>query len=365
MNNDLFVFRVDSSSKIGIGHVMRCLALANEIREMGGLCLFISRPLNGNINKLIKKKNFELLELKKPVRKINNILRGSNHPNYASVSWEEDAKETINILSKMNIRWLIIDHYSLCSLWENELSGHVSNILVIDDIGDRAHQCNILLDQNLDANKLKYQHLIPKKCKALLGPKYALLRPEFKEKRHKSLEKRKGRKLKRILLNFGGSDSKDFVKKVLSAIAKHKLRPDISIYIISNKFSGNENPYVKLIDRIHNSIKCFAIVDNLAEILLDIDLVVGAAGSSSWERCCLGVPSIVFSIAENQNEIAKSLSQAGAAIYMSEINLKDGSFVKKLDELAEPNGILSCMSEKALNIVDGNGIKRIVKKLNT
>ena len=174
-------FRTDSSSKIGSGHLMRCLALAKQLKKYQHEVLFITRSHENNFNKILfeNKMDVVLLNKKKAIYKSNN-----KYDNWLSVSQEEDAEDTVISLGSMKPDWLIVDHYSINITWEKIIRPYVKCIMVIDDLANRKHDCDLILDQNwFGDNTSRYKNLVSKTCVSLFGPKYALLRPEFNQSR--------------------------------------------------------------------------------------------------------------------------------------------------------------------------------------
>ena len=362
MKNHKYIFRVDSSSIIGSGHVMRCLALAEALDSLGNSCTFISRNLNGNINNLIKDKKFSLIELPNPKKdfKDNKEIK---HSSWLETSWEHDAEETIEILKNMNYDTLIVDHYALWLPWEKKIKDYIKKIFVIDDLGDREHLCDHILDHNLGTGEEKYTGLIPKNCKTMFGTKYALINQRFLTYRDYSANRKNLSPSKSLLINFGGGDPKNYITKIIDAINIYKLPADISIEIILGPINSKDINLDKAIKNIPNKIHLHKYKENMAEFLSNIDLVIGAAGSSSWERCCLGVPTIMFSLAYNQNEIGVALSKSGSSVLMTDDDIKNGKLISKVKNLFSSDA-LEIMSEKALQLVDGKGIERVIRELN-
>jgi len=357
-----FLFRVDSSFKIGSGHLMRCLTLAESLRFLGNNCTFVSRAHEGNLNKLIISKDFSLIELPQSESKYKYNDNEPSHADWRDSSWEDDALQTISALKKEKYEWIVVDHYGLWEPWEIEIKDHVSQIMIIDDIADRSHECDLLLDQNLDSNISKYSNLLPKKIKTLFGPQYSLLRPEFQEYREESLLRRKAKKVKNILINFGGGDPNNYIKKTLQSIENSNIPQEIIITVITGRLAKNNKGDNYIETALANKIVYYDYVENMAELLTNTDLVIGAAGSTSWERCCLGVPSIIFSIAKNQDEIARSLSDSGASFLMSEDSFFDGSLSNQLNKLIHSELLLSCSNE-ARKITDGKGTDRVIREI--
>jgi UDP-2,4-diacetamido-2,4,6-trideoxy-beta-L-altropyranose hydrolase len=365
MRLDSFVFRVDSSKKIGSGHLMRCLTVASGLQEKGAVCTFICRALNGNLNRLVLSAGFSLVELPRPNVEFVKPDKGEpSHSDWREVSWKVDAIETSKALSDLQAKWLIIDHYGLWEDWQLIVSDYVEKIMVIDDLGDRKHYCDLLLDQNFGSNLLLYRSLVPAKSRNFFGPKYALLRPEFSVYRASSLERRSDGQLKNILINFGGGDPDDYIARTLKALLNADLSREATISIIFGGLASLEERHKSLVSRFLSKVKTYGLTENMAEILAGTDLVIGAAGSSSWERCCLGVPSIVFPVAFNQDRIAKNLAASGAALALDPEDLLNGKLASSLNALFRGQD-LKRMSGNASSICDGTGLEKIVNELTS
>lgn len=305
-----FIFRVDASLKIGSGHVTRCLTLAKVLRKHGGNCKFISRDHPNNLIEKIRK-DFKVVSLPylnklKSSKSNKDVI--SDYSKWIGASWNEDAKQTINFLKNEKIDWLIVDHYGLDKKWEKKLRPYTKKIMVIDDLANRKHDCDILLDQNLIANfKNRYQNLLSKNCNILLGPQYALLQNDYKDL-HLSAPPRIGT-AKRILVYFGDTYQNNLTLNTISSFLKLK-RKNINLDIVINSKNPQNNKIKKLIKKNKN-IKIYSDLDSLSSLILKADLAIGACGSTSWERCCLGLPTVVVTIAENQKPIAKELHKRG------------------------------------------------------
>lgn len=357
-----YLFRVDASYEIGSGHVMRCLTLALKLAEKGFECVFVYRLLPGNLSEYIKSKGFKTLELESR----NNTLKNSklNHKHWLGVSWQQDVSEINNLIKShsLKLNWIIVDHYAISLEWEKEMSSYCNNLMVIDDLADRSHHCSILLDQNLNNDDNRYLNLVPKNCKLLLGPKYSLLRPEFKNFREKSLLRRSNGNLNNILINFGGGDRYNLISKTLKALSKIKISSDIKLNVVYGSMTKKDSKLESVISSLNNEVEVFSFIDNMGKFLSKSDLVIGAGGSSSWERCCLGVPGIILSVAYNQDQIIKNLDEAGAIISIVEDDLMNGKLKKILDKLKTKNSLLY-YSKNASSITDGNGADKIVNEL--
>ncbi len=200
-----FLIRADASIKIGTGHVMRCLTLATQIREKGGTIFFASQDSPGNLIDHIRGKGFQTI-LISPIEESESEF------------WQDaDLKQVLDAASETGIsfEWVIDDHYRIGEKWETGVRKKIPRVMAIDDMADRKHDCDIILDQNLTHNMLhRYDRLVPKRCQKFLGTQFALLREEFRKAATKALP-RTG-EVKNIFVFFGGSDPTDETQKKLS-----------------------------------------------------------------------------------------------------------------------------------------------------
>lgn len=355
------VIRTDSSYEIGSGHVMRCLTLAQGLREKGKNVTFISRNLPGNLNVFINKKGFKVYSLPYDEKLNPVITKKTNHSKWLGATWQTDAQQTIEIVSreKQDVDWIVIDHYSLDNLWEKKIRPYAKRVMVIDDLADRLHECDLLLDQNFYGNMdSRYKQLVPNRCITLLGPQYALLRPEFKEKRI-HLGTHDGA-IRKVLVFFGSSDPTNETLKTLEAI-KALNWSDVSYDVVV----GAQNPNINQI-----KYQCFSMpnikfhfqVSDMAELMADADLAIGAGGSTTWERCCLGLPSLIISVADNQQKIAETCERIGACIYLGiSEDITPHTIEESLVKLRNNPILLKQISNNCINIVDGLGTGRVAK----
>ncbi len=239
----------------------------------------------------------------------------NGYERWLTVSKNRDAEETILQIKKLlgKVDWLVIDSYALDIAWEQKLCPWVDKIFVIDDLANRHHDCDVLLDQNfyLDMGH-RYDGLVPENCRLLLGPRYALLREEFyKVKKH--LRERTG-EIHRILVFYGGSDATNETMKALYALDAMNLR-DVEVDVVvggSNPHNGEVEAYCKTRPQFHYHCQ----VNNMAEMMNSADLALGAGGSTTWERCFLELPAIVTAVAENQVKICEDCARSGLITYI-------------------------------------------------
>lgn len=354
-------FRADASVQIGTGHVMRCLTLADELTRQGHECRFVCREHDGHLGTLITSKGYGLTLL--PVSSHNEPLENTqNYDDYAlwlGVSWQEDASQTLECLTQWKPDWLVVDHYALDSKWESALAHVVASIMVIDDLANRVHECSLLLDQNLGRVALDYDGLLPEGCQRLIGPGYALLRPEFSALREQSLSRRKNPQLKRILISLGGVDRTNVTGQVLDALSESTMPVSTELDIIM----GPSAPYLGEVQRQVSRMSLKATVsvgvNDMAERMCLADLSIGAAGSTSWERCCLGLPAITVVLAENQRLIGKALSENGAGLLIDVDRIREELPMMAESIVASENAFL-LLARQAAMVCDGAGVERVV-----
>jgi UDP-2,4-diacetamido-2,4,6-trideoxy-beta-L-altropyranose hydrolase len=324
------VFRVDASYEIGTGHVMRCLTLAQALKNSGTEILFICRELPGNLADYIKNQGFQILRLP-----------------YNPESAQED--------------WLIMDHYGLDIAWQATLRPCVNKIMAIDDLANRHHDCDLLLDQNLYENlEKRYRGFIPEKAVALLGPEYVLLRPEFLKERQ-NMKKRDGT-IRRIFLFFGGSDSGNYTGMAMEGILSLKVK-DLVVDLVAGPSNQNKKILKEIYGRIEG-VNYYESVGNMAELMAGADLAIGAVGTTTWERCCLGLPSLVVTVADNQVEAARKADRSGFLLYLGEASgVNSAKLAAALRNLFSQPEKVSAMAQRAAEIVDGRGTERVMAGL--
>lgn len=353
-------FRTDASIQIGTGHVMRCLTLANELTHQGHECWFVCREQPGNLGDLIASQGHGLTLLPAPVNHSpqKKDTASDDYVLWLGVPWQEDARQTLDVISPLKPDWLVVDHYALDAQWECTLASVVSDIMVIDDLANRPHECALLLDQNLGRVASDYDVLLPAECQRLIGPGFALLRPEFAAQREQSLERRKDPELKRILISLGGVDRTNVTGQVLEALATSSLPASTELDIIM----GAAAPYLDEVRQQAEQLPFKATVNvnvkDMAERMCLADLSIGAAGSTSWERCCMGLPSITVILAENQRSIAEALSKYKACLLVDTSRVTEE--LSGLIEMYAGNAeVRLLLTQNAAQVCDGWGAERI------
>jgi len=360
--------RADASHDIGTGHVMRCLTLADSLRSRGASCRFVCRQQVGDLIELVRGRGYRT-DVLPPVR-ARAVTRGADrstlprHAAWLGAGWSVDARETAAALGGDPVDLLVVDHYSLDARWERHLRSACRLVLVIDDLADRPHDGDLLLDQNLGRTAGDYRELVPPRCAVLAGPEYALLRPEFATVRPYSLARRSSPDLKHLLVSMGGVDRDNATGHVLRV-----LRSCIHL-TGANRITVVLGPHAPWQAHVREHAADMPVptdvrvnVTDMASLMAESDLAIGAAGTTSLERCCVGLPALTAVLADNQAEVARALQAAGATMLIG----NEGSIVAHLDtnlRLASRPDALRRMQDACASITDGLGAERVISELH-
>lgn len=355
-------FRTDASLQIGTGHVMRCLTLADALRERGADCLFICRRSPGHLLDLIAQRGHKAVSLPVRTEEPPQPTADPAHARWLGTDWASDAEDTRHALSPTAVDWLVVDHYALDQRWEQALRLYYHRLMVIDDLADRPHYCDLLLDQNLGRTDADYIGLLPANTVTLIGPQYALLRPEFAQLRAESLARHAKLQLKHLLVAMGGVDKDNATGRVLDALSTCALPPDLTITVVM----GPCAPWLEHVQTQATQMQCptrvLVGVNDMARIMTESDLAIGAAGGTAWERCCVGLASIVLVLADNQQPGAEALQATGAALAMQ--NASEIQHLFQAHTLFGPiPKLLHQMSKAAGQVTDGLGVLRTTQQL--
>jgi UDP-2,4-diacetamido-2,4,6-trideoxy-beta-L-altropyranose hydrolase len=338
-------FRLDASVAIGSGHLMRCLALADALHQDGAVIVFIMHCDIAALQAEVQARGYACC-----------LLPASA----AGFDWHADAMRTLAILRELPRQdCLIVDHYALDAGWEGLLRGAVERLMVIDDLADRKHDCDLLLDQNLHQQpQHRYDALVPRTCRQLLGPRFAMLRPEFLTQR-RQLRQRDGQ-VRRLAVFFGGTDPGAETLKVLAAIAG---LPSQLLSFHCDVVVGAANPQRDRVAQLceqQSYLQFHCQINNMAEVMAATDLCIGAGGTALWERAVLGVPSLVIAIAANQHSATVAMAQQGALLFLGDSAHVTAAQVQQALGFALGNPwLLSSLSQRSLALVDGDGLARV------
>ncbi|NYT38017.1 UDP-2,4-diacetamido-2,4,6-trideoxy-beta-L-altropyranose hydrolase [Allopusillimonas soli] len=353
-------FRVDASVEIGTGHVMRCLTLADALRSHGVESEFICRPHRGHLGALVQSRGHCLRWLPQASTASSEGEEGEvlAHSSWLGCSWRQDAEDTLAVLKQRRPDWLIIDHYAIDIRWERMARPLCGSLMVIDDLADRHHDADVLLDQNWhgDAQACRYRALVPGRCRTLLGPRYALLSSEYQLLRN-LMPPRDG-VVKRVLLFFGGGDPSNVTGKVLDALC----RPEFG-HLALDIVLGVNHPCPDTI-RVQAAHRGEAVVHqglpSLAGLMCRADLMISAGGSTSWERMCLGLPGVVIAVADNQVGANEALSWAGYISFLGHLDdLQMQVLMQSVMEAIKSGERLREQSRRCQALVPGDGAERV------
>jgi UDP-2,4-diacetamido-2,4,6-trideoxy-beta-L-altropyranose hydrolase len=337
----LVAIRADASLDIGTGHVMRCLTLAQSLRDKGDRVFFICREDPGHLCDLVESRSFYCSRL-------------PASPDMPLVALRDaDARETIAAIESYRASpdLLVVDHYKLDRSWESVVRPKVRSIFVIDDLADRMHDCDLLLDQNLhDGPGLRYSALVGEGTQVFVGPRYALLKPEFSAVRAAP----RTRGVRRMLSFFGGVDSTNESLKIVRALRSiGAAAPQTDVVL------GSTNPHVGGVRDAAKGLACVNVIrqtDDMAGLMREADLGLGTCGVAAWERCCVGLPSIVVVSADNQRDDARILNSLGAARNLgdaAEIGVEQ--WARSIRAMQDDPASLTAMSIAAASVMRGRG----------
>ena len=344
------VFRVDASQHIGSGHVMRCLVLAEALRLEGHKVLFATRSQVSDLNTFIKSKGFELIPLKQPSSWLIPKHTG-DYTAWLQVRVEQDCEDFLSKVNSANL--VIVDHYGITANWHEKVKRRLGCVLMVIDDLVREHYADIVLDQTLNRYSLEYTQIKP--CLALTGTDYALLKPDFSvvRSRMQSLSPQNHR----LLISMGGIDKPNTSLRALNALASQSKKINTTV-LLSQRSPHFEE--VKAFALAHAEwVEHVEFVDDMPNFMNNYTVMVGAPGSTSWERACLGIPSVIVPIADNQLTIAQQLEKAKAVKVIELDNIED-EIIPAINEI-----ISQWASYRANNLLlcDGLGCMRVVTQL--
>lgn len=350
-------FRVDASRQIGSGHMMRCLSLAHTLRDRGASVSFICRPLPGHMCEEIYRQGYvvHLIE--------GHVPMPEDHWRWVRNTSVQDALATREWAERDAVDWVVVDHYALDSNWERLIRARGFRIMAIDDLADRDHDCDLLLDQNLhpEPSFRRYSDKLPHTCECLFGPRYALLRHQFSHVRMRIIP-RSGA-VRRILLSFGGVDATNETGKALRGISQLAIEQSIAIDVILGPLSTHYDDVQRTAQKIPGA-RVHTNVHNMAEFMAEADVSFGAGGTTTWERCCLGLPSFITVVADNQLASVRGLERRGIVCSLGIAQKLTQDDYRRALESARSEELME-MSMKGMALVDGQGCQRVAEHMAT
>ncbi|WP_172380536.1 UDP-2,4-diacetamido-2,4,6-trideoxy-beta-L-altropyranose hydrolase [Vibrio sp. Vb339] len=360
--------RVDASTKVGTGHTYRTLTLAQKLKKRGHEVFFISRQLEGNLIGMLEEE-FKVLVLPPPSTEdfSNNHC---THGNWLEVVYESEITQTkhainqyLSTKTQKKLDWLIIDNYAIEERFHQNVRDLCQYILQVDDLADRKHDVDLLLDQNYYAlGEHRYDEYLSESARSLCGPKYALLREEFSLVRRSLPSYASRLKNKRVVLFFGGIDLSNETSKALTGLLSVESGDYFDVII------GMNNPHREEVEALcclrQDRVSLHIQVNNMVDFFSAAYLYVGAVGATTWERCIVELPGIVCSVADNQTQLAKDLHEINGHTYLGlNANLCIEHYANAYQSYLSSPELLYEQSNRCGALVDGMGTSRVVEEL--
>jgi UDP-2,4-diacetamido-2,4,6-trideoxy-beta-L-altropyranose hydrolase len=304
------LFRCDAGTEMGTGHVMRCLTLARALGDRGHECEFACRDWPGHLAALLREAGFRVHLL--PAGSLQSEdAEGPPYRAWLGAPWQADAEGTAACIGEGGVDWLVVDHYGIDWRWHQRLRASCRQLMVIDDLADRRHDCDLLLDQNYGRKDADYAQLVPAHCRRFLGCRYLLLRGEFVAQRARSLARRDERRLERVLVMMGGVDRDDASGQALDALAASGMAASARTCVVL----GPQAPWIEALREkaasMPSETEILVGIDDVGALMARCDLSIGSGGTGVYERIYMGLPSLVRVIAANQAQALQAMEDAG------------------------------------------------------
>lgn len=335
--------RADANRQIGAGHIMRCIALAQAWQVQGGEVTFISHCESDALKERIQSEGFRFIALD------HVCLNSSDLMNTLAILKNEINDQKI---------WLVLDGYHFTTEYQKTIRDEGIRLLVIDDMNHLPHyHADILLNQNIHAPELKY--CCDEDTTILLGTRYLLLRREFLK--YLDFKRPIPDRAKNILVTLGGADPDNVTLIVIKAL-KLLDDPEIEVKIVLGPTNPHRNTLEQALASAHFLHSLLSNPSNMPGLMAWADVVISAGGSTCWELAFMGVPAIVLVLAENQNDNADGLEQAGIAINLGRFDqVTYGKISNALIRLLNNSDLSRRMSRSGQQLVDGNGCSQVMQ----
>jgi len=339
MNNITIFIRIEASKKIGYGHLMRTSVLAEELQSRGWPIIFLCNN-DPSLLQLLEKKSFSYKILKNKAGSVR------------------DQKDVTDILYESPGNIFIHDNYGITFNYERAVKPFTQLLVAFDDEANRGFLADIIINQNYGAESLQYT-LKNKETKILAGSRYVLLRDEFISKR----KMRGPKRIRELLLIFGGSDTQGMTFKMLKALNEAAFERNLILNCTAGKnYKGFRK--ISRLSRIHDHINLHLNVKSMPELMGKMDMAISASGSTVWELLYMGIPSLLIITAENQKMIARNLDKDGYAVNLGWYDKLSGPMIVKevttliLDQKKQDRFI-----RKGRKLIDGKGRARIAQEI--
>ena len=348
-----FAIRVDGSIEMGIGHVLRCVTLGRKLSEYGIDCIFFTRRITNNLKNFVSK-DFEVvtLDCQDPF-----FEAGDEYSRWLGVRQKIDAEDFISKISTKQISCVVVDHYGLDADWEKIVRNKICNLIVLDDLANRKHDCDMVIDQSIRSGVDPYEKLVPEGCSKLLGPRFALLGNLFK------ISPKRNTNDYSIFINFGGTDKDNFTLHVLTLLESTSIPDQLPIKIVIGKDYQFKSALEEIIKISRFKINLVQNPSNIAFEISECNFSIGAGGGSLLERSVLGVPSILYATAKNQKHICLEYQRRRLGFFLEKDDVDE---VNKLNTAVQffLNGVnLKDKARRNKDFVDVRGVDRIVAEI--
>lgn len=347
------LFRVDASLEIGNGHVIRCLTLAQALKSIGANCEFVCRLHKGHLLTHIEQQGF-----------VVHALPEGPLCTWLGTSWQEDADQTRQLIGNKRYDWLVVDHYELDAQWELALCDVATQRMAIDDLANRMHDVDLVWDQNLGRKASDYASWVGPECEVHVGAMRALLKPEFSASREESQQRRLRANVQHVLVTMGGVDKFNLTGRILSALEgmPNALPSTCRITVVMGEHAPGLRDVRNVAARMPWSTEVCVNVTDMARRMMQADLAIGALGTTAWERCCLGLPTLGVVLADNQKSGAEHLEKIGAVALLPIDVTMETVLERKLALVQQPN-VLREMQKSCYQVTDGRGVSRLLQRL--
>ena len=343
---------------------MRCLTLALALRRTGHVCFFVMRNLQGNLGTTVEGLGFAVRMIVESYIESSDskTTQSSNH--FVIDDWKRDAENTLLAYGHTIWDWIVVDHYGIDSRWESIVSRSCDAVLCIDDLANRTHMCSVLVDPTIDRVAADYtQWLLTTKTSVQCGTSFAFIRDEFHNYIDKSYQRRLAPQIRNVMISLGGSDPNNITTQILKSLIVNGIPDNCEVNVVV----GNSSRWYLDVVEVCRDIRCkcnvLRNVTDMADLMSRADIAIGAGGGTAWERCYMGLPSLVVNLASNQNDIVDGIVRHGAAMEIDLDSLSE-SLRHCLSRLTEDHMLLKQMSGSARQLVDGKGVSRIVSLMS-
>ena len=360
------VIRVDASLQMGSGHVVRCLTLAEGLRNRKFNVSFLSQRLPGHFFAQFAARGFSVGSL--PALEYDGCVPERDsavpHAGWLGVDWQHDAGHAAEVLSAVNrpADWLIVDHYALDKRWEDAMRPYANHIMVIDDLANRPHNCDLLLDQICTEDHLRYEGLLPSRCRKLFGSKFALLRPEFPAARAHPDFPAEFVDNNVAHVFFGTSDKAGHTMRFSRLLLEQF--PSLHLKIAVGGSFAHQDRLADMALQFGGRVAWQQGVTDMAAHMRDCSIAVGTPGMSTWERACMGLPAAHLTNAASQVDILLSLQESGFCELLGHVeSITDEEFVTGMAHFLGDRTRLTRMRQMGIESVDGKGVERVIGEL--